>query len=811
MRMLPREQAKDAINKELPITNFLTKARNGGYVCPYCGSGTGPKGTGAVKVYKETNTAACHACPDPGQKARKFDVMDAIQKAENCDYNTALQIGADLLGITIIRSDNERIESGWKAHKANRSSAREDFKEKSQMTNAELFECLEKIDARETDLISIYTAPAKEPVNGRASYVCPFCGNGKDGPGMYFERGSILKCPSCKWDGSPFELVHELMGKSIYETAEECMKALETGKPSFPIGQSSPAEEKSKAAPVDFTEYYRQCAARVEDPAAVAYIKECRGISIETAKEYWIGYDPQADPANAPGAMGDEPRQYPTPRIIIPVTPGHYIGRRIDAGGKLKKLNNAGAKPGIFNVKRGLTPVEGKARPVFVQEGVFDALSVIEAGREAVALNSTSNTGLFLDAVDEYGAKGPFILAMDGDKAGQKAQKVLADGLSARGLRFIEANINGAYKDANEALIGNRQQFLNDVEAAVIMAEKAAERDDLDEFFEKIQTEAYRPYVTGLSFFDDLLGGGVLMQTVTLIMAAPGAGKTTLCQQIAEEMAMRKKPVVFLNLEMSKEQMIAKAISSRAALEHNSAMTATDILQGYRWLPEAREIVTKTISEYREKIFPYMKYNPADLDSDLDHILSYLDAIGQRARDKGEDGPAVVLDYLHLITTENEKLDDKGLIKKTMKGIKDYCIKYNSFAFIISATNRVANKSGQIGQSDGRDSSNIEYGCDAQISLNFWEVDQGEVSPNRADEMGRLLDQDNRRMILRVLKSRFSRPGRYARVWFNSATSRFYGEYDFIPASISGDLIPFDEISSKDTEATGKDKAKKRL
>ena len=317
--------------------------------------------------------------------------------------------------------------------------------------------------------------------------------------------------------------------------------------------------------------------------------------------------------------------------------------------------------------------------------------------------------------------------------------------------------------------------------------------DDLDEFFEKIQTEAYRPYTTGLSFFDNLLGGGVIMQTVTLIMAAPGAGKTTLCQQIAEEMAMRKKPVVFLNLEMSKEQMIAKAISSRAALEHNSAMTATDILQGYRWLPEAREIVTKTIREYREKIFPYMKYNPADLDSDLDHILSYLDAIGQRARDKGEDGPAVVLDYLHLITTENEKLDDKGLIKKTMKGIKDYCIKYNSFAFIISATNRVANKSGQIGQSDGRDSSNIEYGCDAQISLNFWEVDQGEVSPNKADEMGDLLTRPNRRMILRVLKSRFSQPGRYARVWFNAATSRFYGEYDFIPASISGDLIPFDE------------------
>ena len=50
---------------------------------------------------------------------------------------------------------------------------------------------------------------------------------------------------------------------------------------------------------------------------------------------------------------------------------------------------------------------------------------------------------------------------------------------------------------------------------------------------------------------------------VVSIVGPSGAGKTTLCQQIAEAMARNGKPVVYLNFEMSREQMIAKAISGR--------------------------------------------------------------------------------------------------------------------------------------------------------------------------------------------------------------------------------------------------------
>ena len=59
---------------------------------------------------------------------------------------------------------------------------------------------------------------------------------------------------------------------------------------------------------VDYNPYYRECMKRITDPAAVAYLNG-RGISIETAKACYLGYDPKSDPAG---------KGYPTARIILP-------------------------------------------------------------------------------------------------------------------------------------------------------------------------------------------------------------------------------------------------------------------------------------------------------------------------------------------------------------------------------------------------------------------------------------------------------------------------------------------------------------
>jgi hypothetical protein len=178
-----------------------------------------------------------------------------------------------------------------------------------------------------------------------------------------------------------------------------------------------------------------------------------------------------------------------------------------------------------------------------------------------------------------------------------------------------------------------------------------------------------------------------------------------------------------------------------------------------------------------------MKYNPAELDANINHIRDYLEAQGAAAASEGREAPAVVLDYLHLVRT-TEKIDPAELIKQTMEVVKRYAIKYNTFCIVISASNRESNKRGRITLDSGRDSSNIEYGCDAQISLNFWDFDQSNLSklnPGDPEDLAKLQREPYRRMILRVLKARFYEPGRCSRVYFHAATSQFYGEDEFIP------------------------------
>lgn len=304
------------------------------------------------------------------------------------------------------------------------------------------------------------------------------------------------------------------------------------------------------------------------------------------------------------------------------------------------------------------------------------------------------------------------------------------------------------------------------------------QEDYLTTFFNRISGDDYKPYKTGLSFFDNLLDGGPVKKTMLLLLAAPAAGKTTLCQQIAESMSEHGKPVLYVNLEMSREQMIAKSLSARCTLA-GEPMTTLEVMQGYRWTPNQREAVTNALDQYRERVAPKLDYNPDGITGDLEKLTGYLDAIGERARAAGEPGPVVVLDYLHLLTWPGE--DVANVIKKSMQVLKEYAINYDTVSIAISATNRDSNRAGRITMESGRDSSGIEYTGDYILSLNYYQVDQGNVKTSDNDKMAVLTGRPWRQMLLRVLKNRFGIAGRPARVYFHSAGNRFYAEDDFLP------------------------------
>lgn len=541
------------------------------------------------------------------------------------------------------------------------------------------------------------------------------------------------------------------------------------------------AQERTEGK-ADYTEYYKVCRERINSPEAASYLS-ARGISVNTAAAYWIGFDPQADPANAPGGIGDI--KHPCPRLIIPTSKRHYVGRRIDGVKEWEKMNPkiemGASSPWIFNFN---TLYAQEVREVFITEGAFDALSVIEAGAAAVALNSTSNAETLIEQLEKKKPAATLIISLDNDKGGSRKSPIIAKELERLNIPYITADICGQHKDPNEYLQQDREGFIKSVRAAVAAVRKTY----IDDFLEKIQTEAYKPYQTDLSFFDDLLNGGVIRQSLLLLMAAPGTGKTTLCQQISEAMAAHRKPVIYLNLEMSREQMLAKAISGRLA-KRGKFYSALHIMQGYKWSEADAAEIKEALQEYSRDIFPYLQYNPDGVGGDLDSILEYLKAVGEQAKAAGAAAPVVVVDYLHLISSRNG-IDTQELIKQSVTGLKKYAIDYNTFVIGIVATNRISNSSGRITLESGRDSSNIEYTADYQLSLNYYDIDNGKVSPNDVEKIAVLQQQEERQMIIRVLKGRFVAPGRSAKVWFNAASNYFYGEDDFRPFRGNS---PFDE------------------
>jgi len=681
-------------------------------------------------------------------------------------------------------------------------------------------EARQEIRAHWREILPTMTGPARQKVNGETSYICPLCGHGAHGDGLTYDPQSAdrngLHCFGCQFSGDIIDLYQQRYSTDYNEALQELAASIgiviedahertdgqraaqkTTGdkKPAQTAGSAGSGTGDTRPAEnLDFTaEAERAHAELLATPEALEHFTR-RGLSLDTIKRYRLGYDAKGYNHFLSGHPQKQTKakawayKYMLP-FIDEAGKVPYFAAEIEDRAQIDDYN-----PKYRNLKEVAAPVfnqryiTGNDTPeaVFLCEGVFDALSAEEAGGKAIAFIGTG-TKRFIDLLEQRRPETVFILATDTDGAGRKASERLKEDLDRLGLQYIEKPSPGG-KDYNQYLQEDPQSFRKFIQDAQKEAHRTAHPDALLDFWEKIQTRAYEPYKTELPFFDNLLGGGVIRQTILLLMAAPSAGKTTLCMQIAEQMAAHGKPVVYLNLEMSTEQMLAKAISGRLARKGKS-YSALKILQGFKWTDEEHEDIAAAVDEYREKIASCLSYNPTGIKSDLESIRAYINTLGERAKAAGQEAPVIVLDYLHLVSAKG--LDVQELIKQTVVMLKTYAIKYDTFCIAITATNRASNEAGQISASSGRDSSNLEYTADYQLSLNYWELDQGLANAkNEAQDMSKLRAQKWRRMIIRVMKSRFECAGSFARVYFHPASNIFYGEFEYMPADPDRELFP---------------------
>lgn len=657
---------------------------------------------------------------------------------------------------------------------------------------------------------------AKRKVNGETSYICP-CGHGTHGDGLTVNpkssNGNGLKCFGCGWSGDIISL-YQKVTNTDYNTALSLLaqeiditidtynltsnssfnsnaqnKALKgqirpfysQGGISLPLDIKKPSQGKESPVRIihDFTEYFKKCRERLNDKSAVEYLNK-RGISTHTAAAYWIGFDPESDPANNPDGTGVS--IHPCARLIIPTSTSHYIGRRIDGDPKFAKINPKDSSPGIFNLK---TLYSQDIEAVFVTEGAFDALSVIEMGAPAIALNSTNNVDTLLKKLEEEPTSATLILCLDRDKAGQDAEQKLRDGLKRLNIGHISADICEGYKDPNEALKSNKTAFMVSIEGA---KQKASTKpDNIAYYIDSLMTsdiERFKSEIkTGYDNLDSECGG--LYAGLYCIAAISSLGKTTFASQMADQIASAGHDVLFFSLEQSRLELVSKSIARTIAQNDlNSAVTSLSIRKGCLSMQ-----VLAAAEEYKNQVGDRISIIEGNFNCNVSFIADYVRQYIRRTRTR----PVVFIDYLQILqgSCEHHKQSAKEVIDNTVTELKRISRENDLTVFIISSVNR-ANYNTPIDFESLKESGGIEYTCDViwglQLQcLNESLFDKQQNIKERRERIKQAKAETPRKIELVCLKNRYG-------------AASFNCRFDYFPANdlfISCNKTELDFISMR--------------
>jgi replicative DNA helicase len=584
----------------------------------------------------------------------------------------------------------------------------------------------------------------------RAGYICPLCQNGTGSSGTGLEENpnnkGHYKCFKCDESGDVLHFIGkeyglnnfpEILDKafSIYGiivednnyTANRSKKKMDEKIEEKKKPNAASSQEQDKT---DYTEFYKKANKELNDDYEknnkMNYLMQ-RGISIETQNKFNIGYDKEW---KSPKALKEGSNPPASPRVIIPTSACSYVARDVRPDVKDYKVLKEG-QVHLFNSK---ALQEDSCEPIFIAEGEIDALSIIEAGSQAIALGSVANGNLLikeLEKVGEAAKKRTYVICLDNDKAGKDASKKLEEQLSQFGYFFMNksAEILADCKDANEALVKDKDKFITAIAEiksdAAELIEKEREdyiqkrRDKIKRVITRIY-EGWKTIPTGFTELDSFLDGG--FHTGLYILAAnSGVGKTTFALQIADCMAKNKQHVLFFSGEMSVDEMIAKRLSrmskeTAGSIDRNAMTMRTimnvketnnsdyikridDILKcsnGKMNEEERVKAIKETLpeNEHAAAIASDDMYRYGDMTQYIDVIdeLRDINTINTEVKNHKKimgKSPVVFIDYLQIMKNADSMLKDKRLqIDEIISELRIMAAKHRIPVVVISALNR---------------------------------------------------------------------------------------------------------------------------
>ena len=601
-----------------------------------------------------------------------------------------------------------------------------------------------------------------EPAKKRGTYICPLCGNGtgSTGDGLAVDPHGDrlhLKCfnPRCNFYGDLIELYQQQHGCTQQEAFSGLYSYFNISIDEYTAepqrqpqrAQKAPQEvQYMQEVQKDYTEYYRECKARISDPAAAEYLA-LRGLSPELAHRFWIGFDPAW---RSPAAIERGKNPPSSPRLIIPTSTSSYIAR--DTRPDVKDY--AKMKEGEVQLFNTRDLYNADDRPVFITEGEIDALSIIEAGGLATALGSAANYKMLVDLLRDKRTNNTLILSLDNDDAGRKTSRELAAALQGLNISYISADIAAGYKDPNEALTADREAFTRAIRAAE--RQTAAKPDSMADYIsrafnedvERFKTASIRK--TGLPNLDKVAGG--IYPGLYVMGAISALGKTTLIHQIADQMAGAGEHVLFFSLEQSRFEMASKSLARITAYRNiRSAVSSLDIRKGNITLAvqEAQKVYAKMIA-------PRMSIIEGNFNCNISFIGDYV----ARYIKKNGRKPVVIVDYLQILDgMADQRQTTRDLVDTNVRELKRMSRNYDIPVIVISSLNRT-NYLAPVDFESFKESGGIEYTADVVWGLQLDVMNDPLFDKDRhikeKHEMVRNAKKENPRKIqLLCLKNRY--------------------------------------------------------
>lgn len=620
----------------------------------------------------------------------------------------------------------------------------------------------------------------------------------------YDKQRNKVHCFSCDAD---YDLI-DLIAADRHLTTADAFKYAYDKYNIQPSYDSPRSPQKSFKPKVDLNSpEYKEARNKAIDSQIKAYIDECsrnieqtnyfatRGISLETAKRFNLGYDP-----NFTNSTGGNVWQ----AVIIPTSDYSYSARNTnpeaDHGHRYRKTKDIN----LFNLKAAYQA----DKPVFIVEGEIDALSILEVDGQAIGLGSVSNIARLLEELQEESNPDTlFLISLDNDKTGDEHVEQLEQGLNSLGLNSYRSPLPKGYHDANDLLVDNKtllEYFVKEQPQTAKEAAEIKERKVLEDYKSQSATwgvnsllkdletnTTTNAYSTGFKELDNILDGG-LYAGLYVIGAISSLGKTTFTLQIADQIAKSGKDVLVYSLEMAERELLAKSLSRTSYVIDDSkrksyAKTTRDLLTNSRYqsFPNGgadKALIAKSIVEYSQ-ITDHLYIIEGNGDIGTQDIY---DRVKQHVEITGNI-PVVIIDYLQILepyVNKAEGLDysrssDKQITDKNVKQLKILSRDFSAPIFAISSFNR-ENYNNPVSLTSFKESGAIEYSSDVLIGLQYAGMDpQEETAKERAIRLSELrkTTQANARnglalgIELKILKSRNGTKGR--------AGFKFYPKFNY--------------------------------